>query len=148
MTQSEFRYRLFAGTPWMDAIAAKSRVDQEYLKKAKGLTTSQRMVVMDAPGGVDILSVWEWDDGKVVKHSRQEKPAPSEWRSLKNEEPYNSTTMGTYKNLSKMARGEMNAQVAMAKGLYAVHGNMLKIFPKMGKFSAFTDLVKTIPCEY
>ncbi|MDD5092924.1 MAG: hypothetical protein PHV74_00885 [Dehalococcoidia bacterium] len=133
---------------WLDAIVAKSRTDEAYLKKAKGLTAKQRSITLDAPGGVDILIAWEWVDGKVVKANRQEKPAPSEWRNWKNEDEYLSTTMGTYENLSKIAKGEMNAQVAMAKKQYVVHGNMLKIFAKMGKFNAFAELVASIPTEY
>ena len=133
---------------WLDAIVAKSKTDEAYLKKAKGLTVTQRSIITDAPGGVDILVIWEWDDGKVVKAIRQEKPAPSEWRNWKNEEPYISTSVGTYENLAKIAKGEMNAQIAMAKKQFAVHGNMLKIFAKMGKFNAFSELVASVKCEY
>ncbi|MFA4835861.1 MAG: hypothetical protein WC749_07325 [Dehalococcoidia bacterium] len=133
---------------WVNAVTEKSRTDEAYLKKAKGLTTKQRGIVMDAPGGIDILTIWEWEDGKIVKATHEEKPAPSEWRNWKNEEGYISTTCGTYENMSKIAKGEMNAQVAMAKKQFTIHGNMLKIFAKMGKFNAFSELVASIPTEY
>ncbi|MDD5095636.1 MAG: hypothetical protein PHV74_14860 [Dehalococcoidia bacterium] len=133
---------------WIDAVVEKSRTDEAYLKKAKGLTTKQRSIATDAPGGVDILTIWEWDDGKIVKAIREEKPAPSEWRNWKNEDQYISTTIGTYENLSKIAKGEMSAEVAMAKKQFALHGNMLKVFAKMGKFNAFSALIASIPTEY
>ncbi|MDD5094367.1 MAG: hypothetical protein PHV74_08325 [Dehalococcoidia bacterium] len=133
---------------WVDAITEKSRTDQEYLKKAKTLTAKQRSIIMDAPGGVDILLIWEWNEGKVVKTIRQEKPAPSEWRNLKNEEGLISTTLGTYENLSKVARGEVTSQEAMAKKLYILHGDMIKVFPKMAGFNAFGQLVASVKCDY
>ncbi|MFA4835019.1 MAG: hypothetical protein WC749_02965 [Dehalococcoidia bacterium] len=70
---------------WVDAVKEKSQSDADYLKKAKGLTEKTRSVTTDCPGGVDVIVVWEWNDGKVAKAIREEKPAPSDWRGLKNE---------------------------------------------------------------
>ncbi|MDD5094314.1 MAG: hypothetical protein PHV74_08060 [Dehalococcoidia bacterium] len=133
---------------WVDAVVAKTRTDPEYLKKASGLTEKQRTIVINVPGGIDVLVQWEFEDGKIVKATRSEKPAPSEWRSWKNEDGYISTTIAEYEKMVRVAKGEANAQVAIAKKWMVVHGNMLKLFTKLGKFNAFSDLVKSIPCKY
>ncbi|MDD5093921.1 MAG: hypothetical protein PHV74_06030 [Dehalococcoidia bacterium] len=133
---------------WVDAIVEKANTDPEYQKKAKTLTVKQRSVITDAPGGVDILLIWEFQEGKVAKATRQEKPAPSEWRNLGRDDQYISTTIGAYQNLAKIARGELTSQAAMAKGLYTLHGDMLKVMAKMGGFNAFGALVASIKCDY
>jgi len=133
---------------WIDAVMAKSKMDEAYLKKAKGFTEKFRAISTDCPGGVDVMIIWEFDDGKIVKATRSEKPAPSEWRGWKNEEGYLSTTIGDNEKMIKIAKGEANAQVALAKKWYTVHGNMLKVFSKMGKLNAFAELSASIQCEY
>ena len=75
-------------------------------------------------------------------------PAPSQWRNLKNEEGFLNTTLGSCADMTAIAKGELNAQVALAKKKYVMHGNMLKIMSKMGKLNAFGELCGSIDTEF
>ncbi|MFA4835020.1 MAG: hypothetical protein WC749_02970 [Dehalococcoidia bacterium] len=50
--------------------------------------------------------------------------------------------------MAKIAKGEVNAQVALAKKMYSVDGNMLNLFSKMGKLNAFSALCASIETQF
>lgn len=133
---------------WVDAVKTESCQDESYLEKAKGFTARQKAVFTDCPGDIDILVEWQWEDGKLISASREEAPAPSSWRNPQEEEGYLASIVGGYDAMSRIAKKELTAQSAMGKGLYAVHGDQLKLFSKMGKLNAFSVMCASIPTEF
>ena len=133
---------------WLDAVKKKGNTDEAYLKKAKGLTVKTRTVVTDCPDGIDLLMEWELEDGKIVKLSREQKPAPSEWRQLTADPKYISTVVGYYEAFVKLNKKEITPMQALSTKIYKVHGDLAKIMAKMGQFNAIAELQTTVPCEY
>ena len=139
---------LFYSQEWVDAVKAKSETDEVYQRKSKGLTGKVFNVVTDYPGGIDIAVEWDMDDGKIMSVTREEKPAPSDFRDIGPDPDYLSRAAGSYQAWSKMDRREITPMQAMATKIYKVHSDMTKIMPKMGQFTALTELQGSIDCDY
>ena len=56
----------FQTKEWIDAVQAKSLVDEAYQKKTKGFTLATENVITDCPGDVDRRAEWHFQDGKIV----------------------------------------------------------------------------------
>ena len=139
---------LFYSQEWLDAVKAKSETDATYIRKSKGLTGKVLNILTDYPGGVDIAVDWDIADGKIVSVTRQEKPAPSDFRDIGPDPEYLSRAVGSYQTWSKMDRREITPMQAMATKIYKTYSDMTKIMPKMGQFTALTELQGSIDCDY
>jgi hypothetical protein len=132
---------------WLAQVMEKSKTDQDYLSKVKGFDAHIRQVATDYPGNVDVLMTYELKDG-YVKATRDEKPAPSQWRQLKNDDPFLSTAISPYEVMVKMHKGELDARTAYDKKMLTFHASMLKVAAKASKLNAWNAMVSSVKCEY
>ncbi len=134
---------------WMENVQKKTQTDQEYQKKAKDLTYRSQYVVTDCPGGVDKLVDWTLEKGVLLKWTMEEKPAPSEFRTMPFDgKEYFMRVSGSYKTFGRMNRKEITPLQCIMQKIYKIEGPMPKIMALMGPINALNDLIASVPVEY
>jgi hypothetical protein len=139
---------IYGTQEFYDAVKEKANSDERYLKKAQGLTVKFQNLLMDCPGDVDRLVDWGLTEGKVTSVKLQESPAPSAWRTAPLRPDYFLRTIGKYETYVKLNKEEITPGQGQETGAFRIMGNLSKIMAKIATFTAFTDLIATIPVEY
>jgi hypothetical protein len=139
----------FQSEEWLNAVKERTNRDTEYQKKTKDLTLKFQNLVVDVPGGIDRMITYEFQRGKVISVTREEKPAPSELRKV----PFDGTkwfmrTIAPYDAYVRLNKKEITPLQGIAQGIYKFEGDLMKIQAKTPSLTHFTDLCSTIPCEY
>ena len=134
---------------WLEEIKKKTETDKEYQEKAKDLTYKSQYVVTDCPGGVDKLVEFTQEKGVLIEWSMEEKPAPSEFRTMPfDDKTYFMRVGGAYKTFGRMNRGEISPLQAIMQKVYKIEGPMPRIMALMGPITALNNLIASVPVEY
>ena len=141
----------FYSKEWVDACIEKTNTDKEYQKKTEKLNASYSFIVADCPDGNDVYVLLRFEQGKVVEHEFEVKPAPASFR-MENE-PWDESislmrAQASYDTYVKINKKEMTAMGAVTSGLYKSEGNMVKAMALIPYTQAFAELQATIDCEY
>ena len=133
---------------WLEAVREKANADTEYLKKTRGLTVMFQLLTTDVPGGVDKLSTWNVERGKIKSITLEEKPAPSDWRTTPVDlSKYLLRGTAPYQTFCALHRKEFPFVQAMTKG-FKVDGDMMKIMSKVAEFVHLLEFQANVPAEY
>ena len=134
---------------WLADVKAKTNDDADYLKKTKALSVRVQALLCDCPGGLDKMMDVQFQKGKIVESLLEEKPMPSDWRSMPfDANKYMTRLVASYDGFGQIARGEVAAVQAISSGLLSIRGDPMKMMAKIGELNAFLDILKTIPAEY
>ena len=139
----------FKSKEWLDACVEKMDTDPTHLKDASKLTVKWCNIVLDSPDGTDKFEAWDIKNGKCLNLRHEEKPAPSDFRTLpfdKKEFDYMCTA--TYEVLAKLHRGELTAMQALRNPAYKIQGSRLKLLMLTKALSSWNEVQKAIPTEY
>ena len=139
----------FYSPEFWEAVKEKANVDEKYLRKARGLTLSYQLLVLDCPGNVDRLVTVTMEKGKVVSCPVEEAPAPSPWRT----QPVDGTkylfrNVASYETFAKLNRKEITPMGGISTGAFKIEGELTRVLGKMAEFLGFIELISTVPCEY
>ena len=139
----------FWSKEWFDAFKEKANGDREYLKKTRRLTMKCQILATDAPGGVDKLSIWEVERGKVKSITCEDKPVPSEWRTVPvDQSKYTLRAIAPYEVFGSLHRGEIYPFTEVLKKGLTVQGDLAKLMSTMlAEFVLFLESMNTIPAS-
>jgi hypothetical protein len=140
----------FWSKEWFDALQKKANADREYLKKARRLTMKCQILATDAPGGVDKLSIWDVERGKIKSITCEDKPVPSDWRTTPVDlKKYALRAIASYEVFCGLHRGEFVPFTEVLKKGLTVQGDLAKLMSTMlAEFVLFIEFQSTIPAEY
>lgn len=134
---------------WVEAVKKNMETNKEYQAKVPDLTFKSQYVITDCPGGVDKLLDWTLEKGVLVEHSIEEKPAPSDFRTMPfDEDTYFMRVGGSYKTFGRMNRGEISPLQAVMQKIYNIQGPLPRIMALMGQLNYLNEINASVPCEY
>jgi len=140
----------FWSKEWFDTMQKKANADREYLKKARRLTMKCQILSTDAPGGVDQLTLWEFERGKIKSIKIEDKKAPSDWRTEQvDQNEYAVKAIATYEVWCGLHRGDFVPFTEVLKKGLTVQGDLAKLMSTMlAEFVLFLEFQSTVPAEY
>jgi hypothetical protein len=133
---------------WISALAERMATP-EFEKQAEKLHGIVVFRVFDCPGGLDRTAHWDFENGKVLRWSFEEQPAPwSELRDAPFHPNWVSRISCPYDMLAKINRGEMTPMRALTSSSYHIEGKKVQILKMIGAVAAWNELAASIPTEY
>ena len=140
----------FWSKEWFDALKEKTNADREYLKKTRRLTMKCQILGTDAPGGVDKLTIWDIERGKIKSITWEDKPAPSDWRKTQADlTKYAVRAIASYEVFCGLHRGDFVPFTEVLKKGLTVQGDLAKLMSTMlAEFIHFLEFQSSVPAEY
>ena len=139
----------YASQEFYDQVKEASLTDRMWRETARGFTARWQNLLLDCPGGVDKLVDWEVRNTKVVSVVVQEKPAPSDFRTLPVDEgKFLGRFVAPYASFVRLHKQEFSAMVALGMGVYDIEGDITEVMKQIESFDAFVDVSSTVPAEY
>ena len=134
---------------WFDALKEKANADREYLKNARRLTMKCQIFATDAPVGVDKLTIWDVERGKIKSITCEDKPAPSDWRTTPiDKSKFIMRATAPYEVFCSLHRGEIFPFTEVLKKGMTIDGDLAKLMSTMlAEFVLFMEFQITIPAD-
>jgi len=139
----------FWSKEWYDAFTEKANTDREYLKKARRLTMKCQILGTDAPGGVDKLTIYDVERGKIKSINSEDKKVPSDWRTVPvDQSKYTMRAIAPYDVFCQLHRGEIFPFTEVLKKGLTVQGDLAKLMSTMlAEFVLFLEYQNGIPAN-
>ncbi|HWG89763.1 MAG TPA: SCP2 sterol-binding domain-containing protein [Candidatus Thermoplasmatota archaeon] len=125
---------------WLTAVRAQVDKASDLEKEFKGVNTSLKNVVKNAPGGTRVV-VFRWTDGHLTD-------ALLGGESDVGQEKTEFTMSGEYPLFVRLNKGELDIKTAIMRRELRLDGNMLKALRLNRAFDVFTSVVRQVPAEY
>jgi putative sterol carrier protein len=122
----------FLSVEFFNELVGALSADPKWAESTKGIKTSILMTVTDA-GSSFLLSV---DQGTTTVQASPQGAAPE------------FTFEGTYDTWTRVAKGEMDMQSAVLKGLLKFKGSITKILMYRDRFMRIAELMNGLPKEF
>ncbi|MEE4354642.1 MAG: hypothetical protein V2J25_17435 [Desulfatiglans sp.] len=134
---------------FVEAVKGASVKDRTWRETARGFSARWQTLLTDCPGGIDKLLEWEVRKTEIIHASLEERPAPSEWRTLPvDEKNFLCRLVCLYWEHTRLHKQEFSAMVAIGLGVYDILGDLTETMKRIESFDAFIDLLSTVPAEY
>lgn len=135
---------------WYELLKEKVNTDTDHLKKTRGLTVKFQTLATDAPGGVDKLVTWDVERGKIRSIIVEEKPAPSDWRTMQVDlAKYVLMGTGSYETYCGIHRKDFIPFIEVLKKGFKMQGDLVKIMSSMmSEFVQLLEYQSSVPAEY
>ena len=133
---------------YIDAVRAAVEADPGAAAQLKGMSVKIMNVATDCPDQTDRRYIMEIADGKIVPATIESAPAPAPWRS---EAPdlskYTLRMTGTYENLVKLNKGELQFMTAMSSGAMKIDGDYSKLMSQAAQIQGLQAVIQKVEWE-
>lgn len=127
---------------WVDEAERRLSSNPEIAAKGRDVSKRLRLVATDCPGDKDILFDLSFHEGMVTSITREEKPAPSDFRQLPyDKNKYFLAMVPSYMNTHKVTSGKFGVLDAIRSKEYHVQGSKISIISFVMRKKRFVDAV-------